>query len=218
MRGYEISLDQLKHDPAREGALDPHGQLRIHPLAFWQQFSQLEIGYFCVTQGHYCIPTQELIDWLRTAIGGRKAIEVGAGQGALGRALSIPTTDNKMQLRPEIAALYQSYGQEIIRYGNDVRQLDAESAVQHFMPKVVVAAWLTHRYNPDEHWREGNQYGPREERIIRKVDYIFIGNRGVHRHKPILSLPHESYEFPWLLSRAVSGEPNFIAVWKRSRV
>lgn len=46
--------------------------------------------------------------------------------------------------------------------------------------------------------------------------FVFVGNRSVHARKPIMELPHEEYEFPWLVSKAINGSPNFLAVWSKS--
>jgi hypothetical protein len=58
-------------------------------------------------------------------------------------------------------------------------------------------------------------FGVREEKIVQQARYIFIGNRRVHRHKPIFDLPHAEYEFPWLVSRSINGTPEFIGIWEK---
>lgn len=215
MEFHTIDRDALRHDPAQQGALDADGRLQVLPHAFWQQFSQAEIGNFCVQRGLYCIPTTELIDWLKGQIGDRRALEIGAGHGTLCAALGITGTDNWMQTWPEIAMRYRAVHQAPVEYGAHVEKCDAKVAIARHKPKLVVAAWVTHKYNPKEHWREGNQFGVEEKPILKVADYIHIGNRHVHRYKPILELEHEEYEFPWLVSRALNGAPNFIAVWRK---
>lgn len=212
---HYIDLDALQHNPAHCGALDARGRLRVLPHAFWQQFSQEEIGAFCVLHGYYCIPTVELVDWLAAQIGARRAIEIGAGSGVLADALGIVATDNRMQEWPAIRAQYLAAQQTPVPYGEQVEQLDAQVALARHKPQVVVAAWVTHRWNPKEHWRKGNQYGVDEKKLLKAADYIHVGNRAVHQHKPILELDHDEYEFPWLVSRALNGSPNYIAVWRR---
>lgn len=214
MSAYILDTEGSR-DPAQEGALDAQGQLVIHPAEWWAQFDQVDIGAFCVRQGMYCVPTLELVEWLKAEIGIATAIEVAAGNGALGRAVGIPATDNKSQRRPKVRAYLASIQQPPVRYGAHVLELDAELAVRALQPQVVVAAWLTHRFNEREEWRGGNPDGPREEFLLERARYIHVGNRGVHGVKPILALEHRAYEFPWLISRAMNGAPNFIAVWER---
>lgn len=215
MEARFIDPDTLKRDPALEGALDANGRLLVLPYAFWEEFTQMEIAAFCVRQGFYCVPTVELVDWLRSEIGDAKAIEIGAGNGVLADALGIIGTDNKMQTWPEIVGLYASLQQPLVPYGERVRPMEAEKAVNALKPQVVIGAWVTHRYRESEHWRGGNMYGVREECIIQRARYIMIGNSHVHRDKPILELPHRKYEFPWLISRWMNATHDFIAVWQK---
>jgi hypothetical protein len=210
-----IATDELKNDPEKFCALNDAGQLRIHPASFWQQFSQPEIAAFCVRHGIYSIPTTELVEWLQDRIGQRKAIEVGAGNGVLADRLGIMATDNRMQEWAVVQSHYKDVQQATVPYGPNIIEIDAEAAVKKYQPEVVVAAWVTHKYELKAHFREGNQWGVKEERIISRAEYIHIGNRYVHRMKPILDQPHEEFEFPWLLSRAINGAPNFIAVWRK---
>jgi hypothetical protein len=212
---HVIDRGDLKKDPADFGALDADGRLQVFPHEFWTEFTQAEIAHFCVKHGFYCVPTTELVEWLFERIGDRKAIEIGSGSGVLADALEIQGTDNKMQEWAHIKALYEQTGQTPAPYGPNVRQMDAQVAVDVLKPKVVIAAWVTHKWNEKESWREGNMYGVREDKIVKRHEYIHIGNRHVHRHKPIMDLPHEEFEFPWLVSRAMNGTPNFIGVWQR---
>jgi hypothetical protein len=162
--------------------------------------------------GFYGLPTQELVQWLVEYIDGRSAIEIGAGSGALGRAMAIPMTDNYMQTWPEIKLHYEMNGQATIKYGSDVEMLDAEKAISKYNPEVVVASWVTHKYNEKLHHLGGNMYSPHEDAIIKNRTYIVVGNRGTHDKKPILSKEHEEYEFDWLYSRSMN--PNNVSyVW-----
>src|SRR6185295_2017181 len=81
--------------------MDDKGLLRIKPYAFYQGIDENELKYFMHQNAIYVLPTTELIDWLRTEIVGT-AIEIGAGHGAISRALGIPITDSRMQERPDI--------------------------------------------------------------------------------------------------------------------
>lgn len=215
LKGAALLFPAGMRDPGVAGALDASGRLQVLPCAFWKQFSQQEIALFCHRQALYCLPTQELVDWARGELDGRSAIEIGAGAGILGAALNIPATDNFMQERPEIVAAYRASGQPTIRYGAHVEKLDAEQAVLKHQPQSVVAAWVTHKWSASEAWREGNMFGVDEREIVRRADYVFVGHDHVHRHKPILDLPHETFYADWLVSRATSPGRNFIKIWRQ---
>lgn len=169
---------------------------------------------FGVVNGLYLFPTTELIAALGLAIEGRSAIEIGSGGGLLAKSLGIPATDNKMQDWPHIRALYASMGQKTAPYGKNVENIDAVEAVRKYRPQVVIASWVTHKYDPNRHQAGGNEYGVIEEDILDACEtYIFIGNRKVHANKSIWARPHTVIEPPWLYSRAFNGTPDFIAIW-----
>lgn len=211
---YSLIDTRNKRDPGVMGALS-NGVLQILPVEFWAPFTQEEIGLFCLRNGLYCLPTLELVNWLREHIAGRKAIEIGAGNGVLAKAVGIKATDSYMQAIPRVAALYTAAGQALVNYGDNVERLDAESAILRYSPEVVVGAWITHRYNPAENWREGNAYGPEENYIIERAEYVNIGHTKVHAAKPVMGRIHSLFLPDWLRSRALSEGHNYIAVWKK---
>lgn len=197
--------------------LDEQGHLKVVPYEQLKDVPQEHLSVFCVQHGFYCIPTQELIDFLSEEIGDLKeqTIEIGAGNGVLCRELGIKGTDSFMQLNPEIKAHYENLKQAIVPYGNHLERLDALEAVRKYRPKIVLAAWFTHKYNQKQHWRGGNMYGVDEKKILDKVTkYIHIGNETVHNKKPILELPHKVIQADWLLSRSVSRDKNVIYIWE----
>lgn len=199
--------------------LDQDGQLKLLPASYWQSTSPVERLYFGVRHGLYCFPTVELIDWLRTYIGDRLAIEVGSGRGHLARALGITGTDNWLQARPDVAQFYASIGQPVVTYGEDVEKLDALEAAEKHKPDVIIAAWLTHKFDPLRAAAGGNEFGVDEADLIQNCDeYVFIGNAKVHAGKSIWALPHDIYYPEWLYSRAANGTPDFIAVWKKAKL
>lgn len=88
--------------------------------------------------------------------------------------------------------------------------------MERFRPSVVMGCWVTHRFDPSRAEAGGNAWGIDEEAVIASCDeYILIGNKYVHRHKPILALPHEELVPSWLYSRAVNGARDFIGIWTR---
>jgi hypothetical protein len=198
--------------------LNEEGNLQIISYEYLKDVPQGDISQFCVKYGFYCLPTIELLTFLQEEIGDQKenTIEIGAGHGAISRFLGIKAVDNYMQESPQIKAYYESLKQTIVPYGKHVEKIDANSAVQKYKPKVVIGAFCTHLYNPREHWREGNQFGINEQKIINKVDkYIHIGNEKVHGKKPILKHQHRSSKAEWLLSRSQNKNQNVIWVWEK---
>lgn len=173
---------------------------------------------FGVRHGLYGFPTEELCSFLRVRIRGRQAIEIGSGHGVLAKALGIPATDNRQQEDAEVRAHYAAIRQPTVPYGEHVEKLDAAAAVEKYRPAVVVACWITHRFDPSRPDAGGSATGVDEVAIIASCDeYIFIGNERVHAHKPIWALPHEKLTPPWLYSRAINGSRDFIGIWRRER-
>lgn len=189
------------------------GLLRPMPAAFYAQYSQHDLSLWCVTRGIYCLPTTELIEFLGKEIAGKRAIEIGAGNGVIGRALGIPATDSRMQERPEIAEFYASIGQQVVTYGQDVDKLDAAEAIEHYQPEIVIAAWVTHQYDENDHHRGGNAFGIDEEAIAKRATYIHVGHERVHAQKPVLKIPHETHRIP-LWSRSFEADENVIWIWR----
>lgn len=190
------------------------GRPRIMPAAYYRATSVEERALLGARNALYGLPTEELVAWLKKAIGTRSAIEIGASHGALAAALGIPATDNCMQEDPTIAAVYAAAGQKAITYGADVVQLAASNAIAAYRPQVVVACWVTHLWREDRPGAGGNMFGVDEEEVLENCDsYIFIGNTQVHRHKSIWSRPHRIIYPDWLYSRAHNGTREFIATW-----
>lgn len=190
----------------------------IVPAAYYAQTTPIERAMLGNSNGLYCLPTLELIQWLQARIAGRSAIEIGAGNGVIAHALGIIATDSKMQDDPKVAAVYESMGQPTVRYGAHVKRLEAKDAIAQYKPQVVIASWVTHLYKRDRHEHGGNMYGVNEEALLARCEeYIFIGNTEVHKGKSIWNLPHEIFYPEWLYSRTVNGSPNFIAVFPGTR-
>lgn len=188
------------------------GKLTIHPFSFYSKFSENEIRYFMHQHGIYVLPTQELVDFLKTLIIGN-AIEIGAGHGSIARALNIPITDSKMQELPEIKAFYLSAGQPVIKYPEDIEKLNYEEAINKYKPNTIIGAFITHKFNGVD----GNMYGVIEEDILKITKrYINIGNKTTHKTKPILKLPHTEYYFDWIITRGQFQKDNRIFVFDQN--
>jgi len=187
--------------------------VRVKPAAFLAGFTKAQRAVFSHKHAVYGLPTTELIDWLTAEIGGRVAIEVGAGNGGLGRALGIPTTDSHLQLEPEIKLYYMMMGQPTIHYPDDVEKLDYKAAILKYKPEVVVGSWITHKYREDQHDLGGNMHGFEEEWILKHCKkYIMIGHDKTHWGKPILKAPHQTHRPEFLYSRSMSAG-DFVKVW-----
>lgn len=195
------------------------GVLQVMPAAFYRQFDQVDLSGFCLKQAAYVLPTFELLDKINELIlevsPTRSAIEIGSGNGVLGKGLGIPCTDSYMQADAGVAAMYAMAKQPVITYGAHVEKLDAFAAVKYHRPEVVVAAWVTHKYIPAEHWREGNMFGVDEKALLRRIKrYVFVGNLSPHGKKPLLAIPHKRIEVDYLFSRSFDPHSNVIMVWE----
>lgn len=191
--------------------IDDNGLVRPIEYEILRRFPRNDLMAWCVLHGVYQIPTWELIDWLKNAINGESAIEIGAGKACIGRYLGIPMTDSYQQAKPIVALYYATRGQIPAIPPADVERLDAHEAIAKYRPRVVIGAWITkHSWIPND----GNYWGVQEERILRAgCTYIHIGNADPHGDKPILKYPHLEFNFPWLIGRGIDKTKNRIWVW-----
>lgn len=200
-------LDKLAHDR--------QGRLQVVPAAAYRERPQMNLTVWCLLRGYYCLPTTELMDALAELLPPARVIEVGAGNGCLGRALGVPCTDDHQQEEPERRAYLAALGQAVVPYGEDVERLTAAHAVAKYSPSVVVAAWVTHVYEPQRHAAGGNVGGIDEVALLGHVNrYVHVGHRRVHQGKAILSRPHREIALPGIVSRALDVEHNVIWVWE----
>ncbi len=215
---FPIDLSKTR-DLAPE-VLDEHGRLRILPASYWASTTPDERGLLCHRHGLYGLPTVELVEHLTEVIGGQRAIEIGAGHGALAKALDIPGTDSREQERPEYQLLFGLQGTPPVTYGPDVIEMHASRAVRRYRPQVVIACWVTQNYRQGEPWNHDSKLdGVDEEDILRHCEtYILIGNEKIHRGKRIWARPHTIEYPPWLYSRAMNGSRDFIATWQGTGV
>ncbi len=175
-----------------------------------------ERAVFGHRNGIYGFVTLELLEYLRTLIAGRTAIEIGSGRGLLAGSLGIPATDSHMQEWPQVKAYYDMLRQPTITYGQHVEDLDYQAAIRHHKPQVVIASWVTHKYDPSRHEAGGNEFGVDEAWVIANCEeYIFIGNDAVHGQKPIWALEHTKERHPFIFSRSMHADKEFLARWTR---
>lgn len=208
-------FDPAKIRDLRPLALDQEGRIKILPSAFWASTTVSERAVFGVRTGHYHFPTVELVQHLRTLIAGRTAIEVGAGNGVLAKALEIPATDNKQQLMPKYRAQYEAAEQPIVPYGDNIIDMNASIAVRYYKPDVVIGCWVTHLYDPKAPERKGNEIGLDEPDVLKHCqEYVMIGNEKTHKEKPVWSREHSIDYPPFVFSRAFAGGRDFLAVFQ----
>ena len=192
------------------------GKLQAMPAAYYAGWSQNDLSLWCSLRGFYCLPTLELVEFVRDQIDCEDALEIGAGNGALGRAVGIPLTDSFQQEREDVRELYlEQLHQAVVPYGSDVERLTALEAVEKYKPTVVLAAWVTHRFIPARPKLRGNMNGVDESKLLQKKcvkKYIFVGHEHSHSLKPILHHPHTTHYLPYLYSRGFSGR-NLVWVW-----
>ena len=166
--------------------LGDNGRLKLLHYIEYEKFNWDDLRLFCHEHARYGLPTVELIDFIKSIINGRSAIEIGAGHGDLGHHLGIHMTDSKQQFEPKVRKHYEAMGQPIIQYPDDVEKIDALDAVKKYKPQVVVASWVT-PYSPCEVKYNSNPWGVKEDEILPLIEtYILIGNLDIHSGRPIL--------------------------------
>ena len=65
------------------------GKIIAVPFNSLNKFPQEQISLFCHKHALYQIPTTELIDFIKNEIGCAQVIEIGSGNGCMGRSLGI---------------------------------------------------------------------------------------------------------------------------------
>lgn len=163
----------------------------------------------------YVLPTSELLEFLRNQIDGKKAIEVGAGNGLIGRNLGITMTDSYQQRDDkETVAYYKAFRQPLIDYPADVLKMDAVSAARKYKPDVVIACYVTHRWEPG--MESGNMHGVDFRRLLQYTDkLILVGNLMTHKDNPIMKLPHREVQLQGLITRSDLPWTNPIFIWNK---
>jgi hypothetical protein len=185
------------------------GLVKLLPADFYKKLNHQHIMIWCARHALYQVPTIELIEWLKQF---NNALEICAGNACLGRFLGIHSTDNYSQQKPEVLAYYRLFRQVATNPPPFVEAIDANKAIEKYSPKNVIGCFVTQKHIEGE--AEGNMHGPIEEEIIKKATYIHIGNSHTHNSKRILNVKHETYEFPWLVSRSIHQNKNVIWVWQ----
>lgn len=218
MRSPAFMLDPSRIRDLAPEVLDGDGRIRVLPAAYWAGTTMEERALFGHRHGIYSFPTVELVDHLRSVIGDRTAIEIGAGHGVLAEALGITATDSFQQTKPPWRQHYERLGQPTVPYGPQVIDCDAARAVRRFRPQVVIGCWITWKYSRARPDAGGNVAGVDEENLLQHCEtYVSIGNEQVHKAKKIWDRPHQIDFPPFVYSRAGNGSREFIATWPGRR-
>jgi hypothetical protein len=201
--------------------LDDNRNLRVLPASVYAEFPHVALRVWMQARARYLLPTVELVDYVQGLIGGRSALEIGAGMGDFGRHLGIRMTDSGLQEIPEIRRMYQAAECAITEPPPDVERLDAAAAITKYTPEVCVAAWVTQKSLPHEQWpltTKSSPFGVDEEDLLTRVrTYIFVGNLGSHNDKRIFKSAHQFHPQPgWIVSRGKHQKDDFVAVWQRA--
>ena len=155
------------------------------------------------------------------------AVEICAGTGWIGRHLGIPITDVKNMENPIVQGLmFNSLSIPTI-YSEDVETLEASDAVKKYNPDIVIGSYVTSKQlvnkidrkkamtvsmrmpyggvinqNLMDIAKKEIQVGVDVQGICRKVyKVILICNMRTHRNESYIKLPHQTYSFPWLITR-----------------
>lgn len=169
--------------------------LRVLPSESILKLPREEVLAWCVENGVFQIPTDELVAFLRNQIAGRKAIEIEAGHGALGKALDVPTTDyvgSAAQLWASIT------GQVVVKPPPHVQTFEPLAAVRHFEPEVVFGCFTTINIDLLKY------------PSVRTL--ILVGNDDLH-HRWSHRVHHRGAS--WLISRAPNPAKNCIYIWEK---
>ena len=200
-------------------AIADNGDLKVMPADFYKQFDQMDISTFCVQQGCYSLPTNELIQCLRDEIGEEeKVIEIAGGNGLLARELGIVSTDSYVQkLNPKVRLHYAKIQQPIVKYGNNVAPLEALEAVKRHKPKIIIVAWGTHKFDRKAPLESGYDYGIDFKKImaypsVEKI--ILIGDLEIHKFNPIHKNATRIIQEDWIVSRSTRNK-NAIMIYEK---
>lgn len=209
---FEILRNDVDLDRLNGKWLDDSGNPRVLPASDYMSEGLTALRVWCHKNAVYQVPTVELVDWLSKFGGaGRVAIEIGAGNGVISKAIAFRPTDSKIQNTPKVKEFYAMVGQPTINYPPYVEKFEARQVVEKYRPDVVLGCWVTQVGN-----EEGisSMTGVDEEWLVQNVKtYIVIGNELIHGAKRIMNLSHETIRKPWIVSRSKFQELNRIWIW-----
>lgn len=197
--------------------LNTDGTLKAVDDIDLHQLDSIERRVWAHNNSVYQFVSKEMISWLKEFIGTRSAIEICAGNGAIGRHLGIPTTDNYFYMSSKGMEYCQQKGERPVRPGADVINMEAVEAVEFERPKVVIGAFVPpqykHMYGSSS---SGVSWGVDEERLLRTVQtYILLGNMETHMNRRIFCSTHKEYTPPWQVTRCENQLLNRMWIWDK---
>lgn len=212
-----LMLYQASRSSLDDLLLGSDGLLRVLPAREYERVPRPLLMLWAMELGYHLLPTQELVDWLRSEVGGGTAIEICAGHGVLGRALGVPCIDWNVARRfPWVAAMYAAQGQPTPVVGSHCEELEAMEAVAKYRPDVVFGGYVTQRQYPGEPTtKAGSAYGVDERSLLRHVrKYVVIGSRTTHGGKRIWQDRARDFCPSWVVSRCPDPSDQVIVVWE----
>lgn len=213
MRGTTINKTDITY---LNDMLVLDGKIQVYPFSFWQGVPENDKKMFMCQNACYIIPTTELIEFILSEISG-SSIEIGSGNGYLGRTMGIPITDRKLQEQKEMKDYYASLNTPTIHYPSDVEELSAYQAIKKYNPENVIGCFITEKYIQGK--KNGSVYGVEEHKhILPNANYISIGNWAVHGEKEIYKKKYKYKSFqnlPFLITRAVEQSKNFVTIHQK---
>jgi hypothetical protein len=67
----------------------PTNRIKLQPASAYSEIARQELQTWMQYRNRYVLPTVELVDWLKTKLDGRRAIEIGADHSDLAYHLGI---------------------------------------------------------------------------------------------------------------------------------
>lgn len=170
------------------------------------------------------------------------AIEICAGTGWIGRTIGIPITDVKNMENPQVQHIMTQRFSVPTIYADDVEQLEASEAVDKYSPDIVIGSFVTSRQLVDkidkkkamtvkvklpyggvmeqnlmDLVRKEVQVGVDIRKIVKQVyKVILVVNNRTHMHEDYFNIPHQSFSFPWLVTRGDASQSRILVFENKS--
>ena len=194
--------------------LDEQGIIKLQPADFYKTIDNADLRVWCICRAIYQLPTVELIEWLKANFNLDRAIEIGAGNNYLYHHLGIVGVDNYSEQIPAVKLVHEILNQPSTDPPPTVEKIEAIAAIKKYQPETVITSWATLKTEDPEGIDAGHSYAPDEDKILDTgVTYVFIGNEHNHGDRSVMSKPHKTYYFDWLVSRGYYPKKNYICVW-----
>lgn len=190
-------------------------RVKLLPASAYESIARQDLQTWCHYRNRYVLPTVELVDWLKTRINGRRAIEIGAENSDLAYYLGIPAIGSYPGLHSIAYTTVLFPGQIPTRViMSDAHQIDIMQAIYELRPEVAIGAWIPDKFASNFYGY--HKYAPNDYQIIQNTEYIHIGSEKLHSKLKIREFPHEVFKPVGLISRVASNPPDdVIYIWKK---